>query len=231
MNKSLYGLVIAGVLAIIGYLIWRFFFNKDGNGSLSGAALVGANVGATANNPISAQDANKVTAPIVGSSSGESAEYGSIFKKGFDLNVQESVTNGTALTQRTNNPGALFWNGVDQWQGMTSSLTFSGKIITFDNYDYGIRAQLMTLKNYYKKHGLNTLNKITARYAPLGHGGNDPVQYARILASFIGIEPDQTFNLDSNRELLAAIGYFMHRIEAGYFWVTRKKYSEWSTKV
>jgi hypothetical protein len=151
--------------------------------------------------------------------------------EGFNSALQETLTSGNSLSQRTNNPGALFWDGSTNWQGMNSSKTKPGQIIYFDSVDYGVRAQVMMLKNYYKMHGIDTLTGITNRAAPWGHGDNNPTVYARILASFLGMDVDTKFNMDSNRNLLAAIGYFIHRVEAGYFWVPRSKYLEWSVKV
>lgn len=223
MNKSLLGLIIAAIVAIIGYLIYKFFFSKDSNNTDNAAGLAGATAGANA--------ANAIVPPVVTTPESNTAEFGSIYRNGFDMNQQETLTNGTALSQRTNNPGALFWDNTTKWQGMNETLTLKNSIIYFDTSDYGVRAQLMTLKNYSKIHGIKTLNELTARYAPKGHGSNDPIQYANILSSYIGIGVNDTFNLDSNRELLAAIGYFIHRVEAGYFWLPRTKYSEWSTKV
>ncbi|WP_291109983.1 MULTISPECIES: hypothetical protein [unclassified Dysgonomonas] len=223
MNKSLLGLIIAAIVAIIGYLIYKFFFSKDSNSTNNAAGLAGGTVAANAIKP-----------PVVTTPESNTAEFGSIYRNGFDMNQQETLTNGTALSQRTNNPGALFWDNTTKWQGMNETLTLKNGIIYFDTFDYGVRAQLMTLKNYSKKHGIKTLNELTARYAPVGSGGhetNNPIAYANILSSYIGIGVNDTFNLDSNRELLAAIGYFIHRVEAGYFWLPRTKYNEWSTKV
>lgn len=223
MNKSLLGLIIAAIVAIIGYLIYKFFFSKDSSNTNNAAGLAGGTAAANAIKP-----------PVVTTPESNTAEFGSIYRNGFDMNQQETLTNGTALSQRTNNPGALFWDGITKWQGMNETLTLKNSIIYFDTPDYGVRAQLMTLKNYSKKHGVNTLNKLTARYAPVGsgvHATNSPIVYANILSSYIGIGVNDTFNLDSNRELLAAIGYFIHRVEADYFWLPRTKYNEWSTKV
>ena len=228
MNKSLLGLIIAAIVAIIGFLIWKFFFNKKVDYTNGGTVPAGAGIGA-----VVGSDANKVTTPVV-SSPKDSSEYGSIYRNGFDMNKQETLEHKNALTERTNNPGALFWDGATQWQGMNKSLTKPGQIIYFDTVDYGVRAQLMTLKNYTKNHGIDTLNKLTARYAPKGsgaHASNSPVQYAIILGSYLGIDVNTQINLYSNRELLAAVGYFIHRVEADYFWLPRTKYSEWSTKV
>jgi hypothetical protein len=245
-NKGLLGFLIAGILAVVAALVYFLFFKKkasslspDGTYVSSGGAL-GASVGTIATNPINSQNNTGVTPPYVPINDSsilrdgdEQAAYSilSNASAGFQATPQETLTNGNALSQRSNNPGALFWDGSTNWQGMDKSLTKSGNIIYFTSVDYGVRAQLMTLKNYYKLHGIDTLSKITARYAPYGHGSNDPGAYARTLSSCLAVDVDTKFNMDVNRNMLAAVGYYMHRVEAGYFWVPRSKYLEWSTKV
>jgi hypothetical protein len=251
-NKGLLGFLIAGSLAVIAFLIYWFFFRKKKTGvdsSANAVGILGAVVGSTtaqpgmSTNPISPQDSSSGTPEYVpvnpdfpnvdkefGTAAGETTEV-SIRSTGFNPTPQETLETGSALSERANNPGALFWDGSTNWQGLNSKQTKVNQIIYFDNVDYGVRAQLMTLKNYYKKHGIDTLIGITIRYAPVGHGNNNPTVYAQSLASCMGMNTTDKFNLDSNRNLLAAIGYYMHRIEAGYFWVPREKYLEWSTKV
>lgn len=242
-NKGLIGFMIAGSLAVIAFLVYWFFFRKK-NVDVLGAAGVGAGVSSVpsaATNPISNQDTmssappyTPVNVPVFDTGEFSGSDNGnnvSITSTGFNLTPQETLESGNALSQRTNNPGALFWDGSTNWQGLDKSKTKSGQIIYFESVDYGIRAQLMTLKNYYKKHGIDTLIGITTRYAPYGHGNNNPAAYAQTLASCMGMNTTDKFNLDSNRNLLAAIGYYIHRVEAGYYWVSREKYLEWSTKV
>ncbi|WP_206759615.1 hypothetical protein [Dysgonomonas sp. GY617] len=220
-----------GILAIIGLLVYIFFF-KEKTKAQNGGLVVPLTPGSppsTANNPLAPQDISNVsytpppviTMPTEGTGSA-----------GFDSSQLEVLkTDGNALSQRSNNPGALFWDGVTNWKGLDSIRSKAGQIIYFDTVDNGVRAQCMTLKNYSKKHGIYTLNSLTARYAPLGHGGNNPIAYAQTLASYLGIEPTTAFNLDSNRELLAGVAYYIHRVEAGYFWVPRSKFLEWAPKV
>lgn len=240
-SKTLIGFLIAGTLAIIAALVYWFFFRKQKSNDVMNLD----NIPPVATNPISSQDSTNsipdyvpvnpdvLTGGEFGSQSDNtsSSDSGSAFIKGFTSTPQETLTSGEALTQRTNNPGALFWDGSTNWQGMNKSKTKSGQIIYFDSVDYGVRAQLMTLKNYAKNHGIITLIGITTRYAPKGHGNNDPAVYAQTLAGCLGMQVFDAFRMDSNRNLLAAIGYYIHRIEAGYYWVTREKYLEWSTKV
>lgn len=229
-NGFLY-LIIAGMLAIIGFLIYFFFFNKKSQIKNNGVSdSVNGNVPNTATNPISSQTMDKpvYTPPVLNFPTGDTSVSSGVFE-----NNQYEVlkTDGNALTERSNNPGAIFWDGSTPWQGLNKKLTKSGQIIYFDTVDYGVRAQCMTLKNYSKKHGIYTLNSLTARYAPLGHGNNNPIAYAQTLAAYLGIEPTDKFDLNADRNLLAGVAYFIHRVEAGYFWVNRDKFIEWAAKV
>ncbi|SHE85893.1 hypothetical protein [Dysgonomonas macrotermitis] len=233
MNKGILAFLIAGVLAVISFLVWKLLIAKKTSD------VVTPSVPVPVNNPISSQSVNNIGGYVNVSPEStldsDSVHTSSVLhndSKGFSASYQETLTfDKTALSQRSNNPGALFWDGSTNWQGMNKSKTKSGAIMYFDNFDYGVRAQLMTLKNYFKKHGLNTLLGITTRYAPYGHESNDPAAYARTLASYLGIDVDTKFDLDVNRNMLAALGYFIHRVEAGYFWIPRSKYLEWAPKV
>lgn len=240
-NKGLIGFLIAVLVAAISFLIYWFFFKKKNvdplyNAGMSAGALGGA-AGSIATNPISPQDTTASRPeyiPVNPPTEIGDGGYVSILSPqsdGFKSSPQESLTSGNSLAQRSNNPGALFWDGSTNWQGLDKSKSKSGQIIYFDNSDYGVRAQLMTLKNYSKKHGINTLIGITSRYAPYGHGDNDPAAYARTLASNLCIDVDTKFDMDVNRNMLAAVGYYIHRVEAGYYWIPREKYLEWAQKV
>lgn len=223
------------MLAIIGFLIYFFFFKKKiqaENNYVSDSVIIPNG----ANNPISSQTVDSpvyTPAPVINMPTGDLSTVSGVGSNGAFEGYQYEVlkTDGNALTQRTNNPGALFWDGSTPWQGMNKSKTKSGQIIYFNDVDSGVRAQCMTLKNYSKKHGIYTLNSLTARYAPLGHGNNNPIAYAQTLASFLSIEPTDKFDLSVNKNLLAGVSYFIHRVEAGYFWVPREKFIEWSAKV
>ena len=241
MSRGLLGFLIAVSVALIGFLIYFFFLKKKKSGiDVQVPGTPSGAVPPVSTNPIAPQDTTTsapVIPPVINMPTGDSHTSAPVVpgvgnsSGTFDAFQYEVLKSGDALSQRSNNPGALFWDGSTNWQGLDTSKTKKGQIIYFTSVDYGVRAQCMTLKNYSKKHGINTLNALTARYAPLGHGDNNPVAYAQTLASYIGIEPTDTFNLDANRELLAAVAYFIHRVEAGYFWVPRKSFSDWAKKV
>lgn len=227
------------MLAIIGFLIYFFFFKKKSeikNNDVSDSVISG-NVPNTATNPITSQSVDKpvYTPPVINMPTGDNSVSSSpvgVASGAFESMQYEVLkTDGNALTQRSNNPGALFWDGVTPWQGLNKNKSKSGQIIYFDSIDNGVRAQCMTLKNYSKKHGIYTLNSLTSRYAPLGHGNNNPIAYAQTLATYLGIQPTDKFDLDADRNLLAGVAYFVHRVEAGYFWVNRSKFIEWADKV
>lgn len=149
----------------------------------------------------------------------------------FPDNQTETLQNGNSLAQRANNPGALFWDGSTDWQGLDKSKTKSGQIIYFIDVDKGVRAQCMVLKSYKKKHGINTLAKVFERYAPKGHGDNDPSVYAKIVADKMRIGVNDIIDLDGNRTLLAGVAYHIHGVEAGYYWVPRSLFISWANKV
>lgn len=59
----------------------------------------------------------------------------------------------------------------------------------------GIAAMASNLGAYQDQHGINTLNGITARWAPKGDGANDPVAYANTVSKLTGIDPNAKLDL------------------------------------
>lgn len=143
----------------------------------------------------------------------------------------EELKNGNALSQRAKNPGAVFWDGSSDWQGMDKSKTKKNQIIYFTDEEKGIRCCCMVLKNYKKKHGIDTLQKVFERYAPSGHGANNPLYYAEYIADKLRIGINDKIDLDGNRTLLAAVAYHIHSMEAGYYWLPRTLFIKWAKAV
>ena len=106
---------------------------------------------------------------------------------------------------RHNNPGNLIGSGTN-WKGLVQQNQTPG-IYTFTDWLHGTRALLKTLSTYINGHGLRTIRQITARYAPAGHGGNDPATYARNVATWSGIGVDQPlqWSFDTAAKLARAI--------------------------
>ncbi len=95
---------------------------------------------------------------------------------------------------------AIIQSPADDWQGLVGSE--NGKL-KFDSIANGVRAGVINLYNAYFKRGKNTLRTIFETYAPKGHGGNDPLNYANIVSQKIGVGIDQTLKFDDVIESLA----------------------------
>jgi len=106
---------------------------------------------------------------------------------------------------RHNNPGNLIGAGT-KWKGLLEENEQPG-IYTFTDWLHGTRALLKTLNTYINGHNLRTIRQIIARYAPAGHGGNDPETYARNVAAWTGYGPDQPlqWSFDTAARLAKAI--------------------------
>jgi hypothetical protein len=78
----------------------------------------------------------------------------------------------------------------------------------------GVAAMASNLTAYQDQHGINTLNGITARWAPQGDGANDPVAYAKTLSQLTGIDPNVPLNLH-DPATLAKIIPAMAQVEHG----------------
>jgi hypothetical protein len=59
----------------------------------------------------------------------------------------------------------------------------------------GIAAMAANLAAYRTLHGINTLNGLTARWAPKGDGNNNPAAYAKSLGAKLGLDPDAEIDL------------------------------------
>ncbi|EEH4116371.1 structural protein [Salmonella enterica subsp. enterica] len=66
---------------------------------------------------------------------------------------------------RNNNPGNIRWG--DDWKGLVPKEQRTDKTFCqFVTPEYGIRAMVIILRNYQRKHGLNTVTGIIRRWAP-----------------------------------------------------------------
>jgi hypothetical protein len=85
---------------------------------------------------------------------------------------------------RNNNPGNID-KGRQIWHGeiVPGSDT---RFIQFSSMPYGVRCMAIVLSQYIKVHGLNTIAKIIARWAPSVE--NDTEAYVKHVASLMGID-------------------------------------------
>jgi hypothetical protein len=86
---------------------------------------------------------------------------------------------------RTNNPMALIQVNPDKWQGLAPGST---GFLEFRTMAFGLRAGMKNLYNAYYKRGIRTPLAIFKKYAPTGHGANDPDKYAEVVAGALGIK-------------------------------------------
>jgi hypothetical protein len=108
---------------------------------------------------------------------------------------------------RNNNPGNVEFRRRDPWVGQAARETLPtgqpGRFAVFETPEHGIRAMAKLLMNYQDKQGLDTLEKITNRYAPPVE--NDPQRYAQFVGERAGLKPDEPFRFADDPERAKAI--------------------------
>ncbi|HHP3381861.1 TPA: structural protein [Salmonella enterica subsp. enterica serovar Muenchen] len=106
---------------------------------------------------------------------------------------------------RNNNPGNIRWG--DDWKGLVPKSQRTDKdFCQFITPEYGIRAMIVILRNYQRKHDLNTITGIINRWAPTNE--NNTQAYIDSVAKSTGVTPDQFVHTDDSRfmmKLLQAI--------------------------
>lgn len=106
---------------------------------------------------------------------------------------------------RNNNPGNIRWGY--NWQGLVPKSQRTDKdFCQFIKPEYGIRAMIVILRNYQRKHGLNTIHGIINRWAPTNE--NNTQAYIDSVAKSTAATPDQYVNTSDSRfmmKLLQAI--------------------------
>lgn len=111
----------------------------------------------------------------------------------------------TARGIRNNNPGNIRWG--DEWKGLVPETQRTDKsFCQFKSAEYGIRAMIIILRNYQRKHGLKTISGIINRWAPTNE--NDTQSYINSVAKATGVDPDQRIDTSDSRfmmKLLQAI--------------------------
>lgn len=106
---------------------------------------------------------------------------------------------------RNNNPGNIRWG--DEWKGLVPQAQRTDKsFCQFIKPEYGIRAMIIILRNYQRKHRLSTISGIINRWAPTNE--NDTQSYINSVAKATGVDPDQRIDTSDSRfmmKLLQAI--------------------------
>ena len=94
---------------------------------------------------------------------------------------------------RNNNPGNIE-RGKDKWLGLLPEQT-DERFCQFVNPVMGLRALMIILRNYYNKHGLNSVRQIINRWAPPVE--NDTGSYQMAVAGALMVTPDTIIKLDN----------------------------------
>ena len=108
-----------------------------------------------------------------------------------------------------NAPGVKFANEITepgaQWK-------------KFPSMPWGYRALMKNLQAYMNS-GTNTLPSITAKWAPAGHGNNNPVKYAYDIEQMTGISRNQVLqsnDVDSLKKIAYAISYIEQGVQPSW---------------
>jgi Hemopexin len=128
-------------------------------------------------------------APVSGSaSSGD--DHGGWVRLPDELRV------GGTLAWRNNNPGNLLPGRVPY---KTALAVDRRGLAIFPTYDHGWTALREVLRS--NTYGPLTIADAMAKYAPTGHGNNDPALYASLIRKNAGLEPSRVVNTLSDDEM------------------------------
>lgn len=106
------------------------------------------------------------------------------------------------LARQNNNPLNIKGQG---WKGQIGNDKLGHAI--FESPEYGVRAAVLTLRSYAKKHKIQTVTEIVDRFCEAN--GKTKMQYIKHICRALGIKPDEKFNLIGRMpELLKAMGRF-----------------------
>ena len=112
---------------------------------------------------------------------------------------------------RLSNPGNLR-HGKSEWRGM-SEVQDDSDFVRFEAPEWGLRAIVRLLRNYYTKYGLRSIEAMIFRYAP-PEDNNDTRAYVRTVASKLGIDPQDPVDID-DPVIMTALVKAIVRVEQG----------------
>ncbi len=98
------------------------------------------------------------------------------------------------------------------WQGMTGT---QNNFCVFENWTWGTRAMLITLRTYYNKYGLNSIIKILNRYAPATE--NSTSSYINFVAKTTNIPAEMVVAQNALPSIAAAMICMETGIPASYY--------------
>ena len=112
---------------------------------------------------------------------------------------------------KNNNPFNIRYNPLNKWKGLTGN---NKGFCTFQNMEYGLRAGIITLKNYVQKHKLHSVEEIISRYAPSSENPtSNYISYIRSSLAARGLDPDY---IEYNRRNFLVMCQFILLFESFY---------------
>ena len=107
---------------------------------------------------------------------------------------------------RNNNPLNIRRNST-QWKGL-SAVQGDMEFFCFSDACWGYRAAFITLRNYYRRHGLTTLRQWIHRWAPPTE--NDTDVYVRFVSSRAGVDADAKLDIDEPYTMQRIVAAMSH---------------------
>ena len=111
---------------------------------------------------------------------------------------------------RNCNPGNLR-KSKDNWKGLRKEQT-DKEFFQFVTPEYGYRAMIITIRNYNRRYGLNTVSKIINRYAPPIENHTD--NYINYVAKQMGVDPNEVIDT-KDKETMVEMVCAMSFVENG----------------
>ena len=125
----------------------------------------------------------------------------------------------TPRAVRNNNPGNLEagarWKGLLPASRMTPAQRRERRFAVFASPPWGFRALALVLRNCQRRHGLNTIREIVARFAPPNE--NDTDAYVGAASRSMGVAADAPLALEDPRVLMALCKAIAVHESGGWF--------------
>src|SRR5690349_10926624 len=125
----------------------------------------------------------------------------------------------TPRAVRNANPGNLRrgarWKGLVPRASMNAGQRAEKRFAVFAAPQWGFRALAIVLRNYARRHGLDTVCGIVGRYAPCSE--NDTAAYIRAVSQSMSVSPDAPLDLANPRTLAALCKAIAIHESGGWF--------------
>lgn len=117
------------------------------------------------------------------------------------------VSNREVRGIRNNNPGNIKINPNNKWLGkIPENRNTDGVFEQFENMDFGIRASLVLMKNYFNKKGLRTIKGVIYKWST-----TDQQPYTDFVEQSTGIDQNKTLSVNQIPAIAEAIFHFENR--------------------